>query len=440
MDGASESESANPATKSSRRSLWRGSDYGWWFVTDTSGALGGGIMDFALPLVALAITASPAQASTTRAVLLVASAVLSIPGGIVIDRYDRRRLLVIWGVGGFVIYAAAAALGAAGLLVFPVLLVVAALIGARSGLLGGTSNVMLRGVVADRDLPEAMSLNQGRDAVLELSGSPLGGALMQLDRYAPFWASGLLNLLAACTALRVRRYWRRDPKAGESTEGTETDPVPRWRDAFAGLGWVLRVPFQRKAVLASALLMAAFNAFILITIMDIVSAGTNAAVAGLLNTAVGLGMLSGAMISAALVNRLPGGAIVVAFFGCATVSVAGAALSAPFAAKLAFLVFGLLALPAGSAAIGGFQAMLIGRDKLGRTYAGIGLIEDVVSPAMTLLAGFGLQYLGYLPTALGLAGICVIATAIALTMRALITLPKPDDWERHIEDTGLERF
>ena len=44
-------------------SLWRGTDYGKWFVADSCTSLSSSIQGFALPLIAQTVTGSPAQAT-----------------------------------------------------------------------------------------------------------------------------------------------------------------------------------------------------------------------------------------------------------------------------------------------------------------------------------------------------------------------------------------
>lgn len=51
-----------------------------------------------------------------------------------------------------------------------------------------------------------------------------------------------------------------------------------------------------------------------------------------------------------------------------------------------------------------------------------------------------MQHWGYSVTSVAL-GLCIVAAAIpAVTMRELVTLPKPDGWEDHIRKSGLTKF
>jgi hypothetical protein len=108
--------------------------------------------------------------------------------------------------------------------------------------------------------------------------------------------------------------------------------------------------------------------------------------------------------------------------------------------KCFFLLFAVVALPAGNATMGGFQAMLVSHDKLGRMFAGVGLIQDVLGPAITVSAGWVMQCVGYRAAALMLTALAGAALVICLTMKPLMTLPKPELWQEHIDEYHLERF
>lgn len=57
------------------------------------------------------------------------SSVLRLPGGVVQDKYDREKLMIAFGLIGFVLFGICAALGWAGLLIYPVLMVLAICLG-----------------------------------------------------------------------------------------------------------------------------------------------------------------------------------------------------------------------------------------------------------------------------------------------------------------------
>ena len=127
------------------------------------------------------------------------------------DRYDRRALLLIWGVTGAVLFTVFAALGQADWPTTSVLLEFSVVIGLRQCMLGNTSNTMLRGIVPDDQLPKALSLNNGLDVLVNLIGDPVGGLMALLvSRHS----EGCLNAAATLCSMwagglcHVRRFGR----------------------------------------------------------------------------------------------------------------------------------------------------------------------------------------------------------------------------------------
>ena len=114
-----------------------------------------------------------------------------------------------------------------GVLGYAALVVVAVLLGIRGGLLGVTSNTMLRGIVPDELLPKAMGLNSGRDAATDLAGAPIGGVLVAVGGWCALLTNSVLCLAESLASLRIHRYWRNEDRAddgkGESDGSKESD-------------------------------------------------------------------------------------------------------------------------------------------------------------------------------------------------------------------------
>lgn len=90
---------------------------GKWFVADSCTSLPSSIQGFALPLIAQTVTGSPAQATLLDSIMTLISSVLRLPSGVVQDKYDREKLMIAFGLIGFVLFGICAALGWAGLLI-----------------------------------------------------------------------------------------------------------------------------------------------------------------------------------------------------------------------------------------------------------------------------------------------------------------------------------
>lgn len=97
-----------------------------------------------------------------------------------------------------------AALFAARMLTYPLLLVIATLGSAVSGFLGSATDAMLRSIIGVRDYSKALSLNRGRDATISIAGNPVGGFLYGVAPWLPFLVTACLYALSGAAARRMR--------------------------------------------------------------------------------------------------------------------------------------------------------------------------------------------------------------------------------------------
>ena len=447
--------------------VWRHTDYGKWFVADTTSSMSASIQGFVLPLVAQSLTGSATLSSLMDAIISACRAVLILPGGYVQDTVDRRTLMIAYDVVGVAVFAlAGAALGFTSL-GFWALVLLAVVLGCRTGLLGGTSNAMLRGIVPDQDLPKAMSLNYSRDSVIDLAGAPVGGALMVLGAWVPMAVNAVLNMLGVLASARITRYWKpgRKPgggKPGGGKEGTDhpapasvpasdgTRPSLRahiasiLREATSGLKYIVTTPFERRMVVTESLLFPLVNALVLITSLHINSAGTTRALAetATFNVAIAVGILLGSFLANVLVDRVRGGILVVGALALMPLCSLGVALAAGHAAIQAVLfTLAVLALPSCNAVMGGFGMLYISHGNQGRVAAAENLFGAAVTPIVTVAAGALMDWLGYGVAAMILAVLSFAAALPSATLRAIVTMPLPDQWQAHIDaHPEIKRF
>lgn len=448
QDDPQQSAKADPP-RHSARSLWLHTDYRWWWGADTSFALSGSLLSFVLPLLVLAATGTTVAATGVNAVTMAVAGALMLVGGLLQDTFDRRRLLMIQGLMGFVIYGAIAGLYQANMLGLPVLMVIAVLLGVRSGLFGGTTNSMLRGVVPDEDLPVAISLNNGRDAAIEVAGGPLGGLLMGISKALPVWACMALNGIATLCSFGIHNYWKKSgdgkpsdhkpsdhaTKANAAKAPKASHPVRQHvTDALAGLRWLLTTRFNRHTLVPSAVGFGCFNALITLSILDIVQQGKGALSAGFIYSSIGIGMFFGSLVSAKIVSHVPTGVIAMVAFVVMTVTAVGITLAPNAWMRFLFLLVCMALLPAGNASMGGFQAILVSKSAQGRVNAGLGTIEMIVSPVIVALSGVFMQWFGYRTAGVILSIVTLLSVLYGFSMKAMRAIPTPDGWHAFVEE------
>lgn len=110
-------------------------------------------------------------------------------GGWIQDSYNKRTILLCSSAGAVVLYLCTALLVTVHLFNFSSAVVIAFLMGLRSGLAGNVSNMMLRSFIPAKLLPKAISVNGVRDSTIGFAGEPVGGVLLQLGKSVPYFSA-----------------------------------------------------------------------------------------------------------------------------------------------------------------------------------------------------------------------------------------------------------
>ena len=417
--------------------LYRNRNYLWWLATDSSTAFGAAVHGFSVPLLALYVTGSPAQAGLIAGIGQLGRVLTTIPGGVIADRHNRRTLMVVGGVAGLVIGSALTAFQLAGLLGFWLLTVLNLLMNMRNGFFGSVSNAALKQVVSAAQVGPAMAANQGRDAVIALSGGPVAGILMGVGRAVPFAATALSHAAGTIAALMIHVDLR--PGGPAAVGGAAGGGIAAARgpvrsfvdDAVLGIKWLMGRTELRGIIILSTILNLGINSALTAVIFGLQQRGESPAAIGLVSAGIGVGMLLGSFIAGPLVKRLGAGTIVIAGLVVMTASL----LVLPFVTALpAVMLIQSLAIfsaPAINAALLGYFMVAVPTELLGRATSAMDLMSMGAMPLSPLVAGFGYALLGWTGILLVCAGICVLTTVLAWANGGLRTLPSSDHWAAH---------
>jgi MFS family permease len=194
--------------------LWRNRDFVVLLTGQLLSTFGTQLTTIAYPLLALAVTGSPARAGVVAFARLVPFAAFGLPAGVAADRWNRKRLMI---AADAVRAAALASLGVMILLdraAFWQMALVGFVEGTGATLFGAAQAGALRAVVPKRQLPAAVGAQEARASAVRLAGPPLGGALFALGRAVPFvvdavsYAFSILSLFLMRTPFQEPR--RRD--------------------------------------------------------------------------------------------------------------------------------------------------------------------------------------------------------------------------------------
>jgi MFS family permease len=212
--------------------LRRNRDFVALWVGQTASALGTSISSLAYPLLLLAVTGSPALAGAGATVLAATTFLLRIPAGVVADRVDRKRLMLVCDGGRLMAVGSLGLTAAFGEVHLAHVFLVAVVEGALGVLFAPAETVAVRAVVAPSQVRDAVARNQARQQLASLVGPSLGGALFGLGRGLPFLADALSYAVSFLAVATVRT---------PLPQGRPSPPGRRLRQELGeGLRWLWR--------------------------------------------------------------------------------------------------------------------------------------------------------------------------------------------------------
>lgn len=283
--------------------LWRQREYMLLWSSQVAGTLGANASGVIYPLLVLALTASPAQASWATALRILPYLVLVLPVGALIDRWDRRRVMLVCHLGRALSVASLPLAMLLGLLTVEWIYAVAVVEGSLHVFFNIAETAALPRVVAVGQLPQATAQNQAGFAASAIAGPALGTWLYQaLGRAWPFVVDAVAHALAALAIARLRTSFAPAPARGERNLRAEV---------AEGLRWL----FGQRLVRDMALLTSAWNfvaaAVPLLLIVRAKELGASEAQIGLAFSIGGIGGIAGALLGARVQRRFGFGQVVV---------------------------------------------------------------------------------------------------------------------------------
>jgi MFS family permease len=285
-----------------------GRAFGWLLTSVGVSGVGDGIRLTALPLLAAVLTRDPLGVSAVAVAQTLPWLLVSLPAGALVDRWDRRVIVLVTNGIRAVLAGVLAALVALDLASIPVLCAVAFGLTTAETFADAASQALLPALVQVADLERANSrLSVASSVTVQFAGPPLGGLLFAVRRAVPFVADAL-SFAAAALMLRTLPPL----KAVARPETADTAPPREKPSLRAEIGEGLRFLFRRpllRALLAalalSNLLMEAVFAVFVLFALQVMH--LKPAQYGLLFTAYALGGVLGGLCAARVRNLLGAG-------------------------------------------------------------------------------------------------------------------------------------
>ena len=378
--------------------LWRRRDFTLFWSAQTVSVAGDAFSLVAIPFLVYHLTHSVARMTTLTAVAGAATIVAGVLAGPLVDRFDRRRLMILCDLARLVVYGVVPFCHPVWLLF--VLLPLGEAIGMvfQIGYVTAVPNLVERDRIAD-----ANSLLYASYAAAGVAGPPLAGLVS--GQVGAQWAIGIDAVTYAASAVGLCMI-RLRPAA----------PVPSSaRGLLAGARFLVRQPVLRALTVLLTLfifLTSGLTDVMIFHLQHDLRAGDTAS--GLALSVAAIGTVAGAAGAAPLRRRIGFGATWIG-----SVAVTGAAVAVLGLAGNVPTVAVLAAVYLGSAAVGGITSMslrqLITPDALlGRVTSAFWTVHHSLGPVGAAVLGWAAGRYG-VSTAVPLAGVgCVLLAGGAL--------------------------
>jgi MFS family permease len=368
--------------------------------------IGTRLTSIAYPLLVLALTGSAAMAGFVLFARTLPHALFALPAGMVADRWNRKRIMV---------GADAIRVAAVGVLVPLIALdwdalwlisLIAFVEGAGAAFFLAAYPGALRAVVPAHQLPDAAAVQTGRNAVVQLVGAPLGGALFTVARVLPFVVDLISYAFSAISLLLMRAPFQ---------EARERRTSPLRSELLEGVRYVWQQPFLRTVALIFGLLNFVGPSILFAIVVIGTEQGLSGGEVGLLVALFFAGILPGTALSPYVRRALPVRAVFTlelwTWVCCA------AFLVWPSVYVLAVcLLPTTLVIPSTDSVVHGYRIAMTPDRLLGRAEAAWTTFAVVVSPVGPLVTGVLITEV----SARAAIGVCVLV-ALGLALWATLS-------------------
>ena len=243
---------------------------GLWGSTAAS-SLGTGLVTIAAPLLVATWSTDPLVVATSFAVAWLPWLLFALPGGVLVDRVDRRRLLVVLDVvraAALLVLAAVVVAGAGQRVGVAVLLAVLTVTNGAEVVSRTAGQTVVPDVVGTMSLERANGWLYGTAVLMNgVLAAPLAGFLFALAAGAPFGAAAAAMVVGALLLAALPGTYRaaRPPReAGSSGSGPVRTVLGEVGEAFA---WLVRQRVLRTMALLIGLLNLTFTAALALLVL-----------------------------------------------------------------------------------------------------------------------------------------------------------------------------
>ncbi|MFD9889245.1 MFS transporter [Amycolatopsis sp. NPDC059027] len=274
-----------------------------WAASTTS-ALGSGLATVAAPLLVASRTSDPLVVSAAAGVSWLPWLLFALPGGVLVDRVDRRRLMIAidWiRVAALLVLAGSLVTGTSGI---PLLYTVLFVVNTGEVVFRSASRAMLPSVVPRARLDRANGwLIGGVTLMQHMIAGPLGGFLFVVAASIPFFVNAATYAVSAILIALVTGAYRAERRPPDTA--AVAPPRSARRELAEGFRWLMGQRLLRTMVTLIGLLnltLTAATAVLVLLARE--RLGLDSVGYGLLFTCMAVGGVLGSLVGDRIIRRV----------------------------------------------------------------------------------------------------------------------------------------
>jgi MFS family permease len=434
-----------PARRIGSLSPLRRRNFSLLFSGQLISVIGDQVYGLALPWTVLAVTRDPRQVAFVLTAATVPRVLLLLVGGALSDRLTPRVVMLGADAGRALVVGALGVALFRGLPPLWVLLLLAGLEGAGSGLFGPGVQALLPRIVPEEELPAGNGLMMVVQYSTLAIGPLLGGVATAAQATYAFLADAGSFVVSALSLFGIRLPARampvRQASADAAAAPTDRAAPPRGsllREIGAGLAYTFRQPLVRSTMLVTIFgnfgFAGALNVALILLSRNL---SPSPVTLGVLLAAAGVGGVVGGLSAGLLARLRRRGLVVLVLYGLAAVFlglvpvVAGSASHLPFALNLGLdtttrigIVAGLMALIGLIVGLGDTMVLTIMQQRIApeymaRVFSAQFLAGGITQPLSLVVAGYLAATYGPGIAFVGGGAVLLIGILVGLTSREL---------------------
>ena len=253
------------------------------------------------PLLALALTGSPIVAGWVAAASTLPGLFLHLPVGMIVDRFDRWRIMLVSQmfrvVNSIVLVIALVALDEPWFF----LLLAAVIDGSCAVFFRIAELAAVRYVVPDGEAESALGKSEARHHLALVLGRPVGGILFATGRTLPYLLDALTSFVSVISLLVLKGRRKSLDTQHKRTLNISKSRV--LRSFLEGVRWIYRDRFLSVSLGACAIANTGFQIVILLLVVEAERRQLSGSIIGTMLATSGVSGFLGALTAPAMVRR-----------------------------------------------------------------------------------------------------------------------------------------